>query len=291
VSIPIVAPYLPSYATRESYITPAEFLADATGVTVSSLVPGGTPAQNADALASKLLQASGAADSFCHQVLAATVEVESDMYRYQGGQICIPVRQTPIIQVNSISTGQPGFLVPMADMSAIQIDRKVVNVPILPAWSGSPVQPSWLDRRGRLQAVMTYVAGYANTVLAVASAAGATTLVLADTVGMVPGLGLTVGDPGAIEVVIILSIAGNTITCAATRFAHPAGAGLSALPPAVKSAVSIFATALIRNRGTDATVLHTMRATPDAKTQMLSPSSRSMILTAQDMLIPFVAVP
>lgn len=281
MTIPAVAPYLPTYATREAYVTQAEFKAAPTGVNVSQLVPQGSPAMQSNALDEVLLRASSMADSYCHQVLAATLETVSSNWLTRGASLVLVCPQSPVIQVNSILWGPTGAQAALTDLSGVDIDDKVVTVPLSQA-SGS----------NRLRATMQYVAGYANSILTVAATAGDNTITVDSALGVVATMGLRVNDPGQDEQITVLSVTGNVLQLAAPlRFGHSVGVNVSALPASVKQAVILYATSLIKVRGGDAVVLPSMRQQPSEKTMVITPSGKQERVTAEMLLMPFVAVP
>jgi hypothetical protein len=267
VATPASALYVPTYASRSPYLTPAEYLASPTGVNVSQLVVGGTAQQNADALLQTISRASGLADDYCYQILAATLDTQVGRWRVTSeGTIKVPLAFTPAIQITNVSVGpQPNMMAALPDLSNVWIGRKVVEVPV---WGVNFPVPGLTTRSssGYLYTAVTYVNGYANTVITGATTAGATTLLVDSTLGVLPGMQMTIHEPGVSERINVLSVTGSTVTLAAPLVnAHTVGANVSALPESIKAAVVLLTSALIKTRGSEALVMSSMRGQP-AKT-------------------------
>lgn len=252
MSDPVIAPYVPSYVDQQPYVTAAEYRAAPNAVNTSTMTPGRTQAVNDDALDTILLNASSWADSICNQTLAATVEIQADLYRVYKGGIAIPLPFTPVIQVNGYSYGTPGSLVPPTSLAGVQIKSNVVTLPT------PQVGPVYVE--------LEYVAGFANALLTAASLAAAVTLTVTSTVGIFPGLRMRISDPGKDENVTVLSVAGNVVTLTAPLAnAHSIGVNLTALPGAVKQAVILLATALIKGRSMQSISMQSFQGTPTSK--------------------------
>lgn len=279
MATPIVAPYVPSYAANEPYVTPGEFIAAGTGVNVATLVVGGSTEQNTDALEAKILAASGMADSFCNQVLACTTEVLAGNFRITDSVLKVPVTQLPIVQVNGISVGSPQKMTELDTLEYVTFPYP--NVVAFPYAGGNG---------GRVDVVMNYIAGFANTRLAAAAALGATVLTVGNTLGIVPGLQMTIADSGKTERVIVIDTTATTVTLATpTRFQHAEGVSLSALPAAIKQAVILLTSVLIKTRGTQAVVLQSMSG--GTQTIMgVDPSATRELGEAKQLLTQFVRV-
>jgi hypothetical protein len=296
IPTPAVAPYVPNYATYTPYITPEEFLQSATGVDSSQLVPKGTTAQNNAALATVIARASNYADNLCNQVLAATVDVQVGEYRmFRDGTIRVPVDNTPLIEVNAVSVGYaPGALTALTDLSGLWITRKVVRIPVTgvnyPSLSGRLAATS-ID--GRLFAQVSYVNGWANTTLASAVAAGATSITVASALGIFPGLTLPIYDADNTESVTVAPsyVQGSTTVplVAALAHNHASGSAVSALPPAVKKAVVDLTSWMIKTRGASAMVISSINGGP-SKQQNTAGDSEEDYQNAVDALEIFKRV-
>ena len=295
---PVTAPYAPSYARYTPYITPAEYLAEPTGVDVSQLIPGVSSAAAQTAVLTRVIaRASSWADQYCRKILAATSDVQSGQYRvFTDGTIRVPVDNTPLIQVTNVDLGfVAGQLLPLPDLSGCRLDLKVVTIPTAAmmqpaAWPvlASPV------RYGYLYADVTYVNGYAHAQTAAPSAAGALVIQVTGTgLGIMPGLPLTIYDGASNganteQVTVDTSyVFGSPFVplAAPTLYAHGAGCSASALPGFVREAVICMTSALIKTRGSDAYV---MRPGPRQQMQVaeMMPGAGEDIDIAMELLEP-----
>jgi hypothetical protein len=287
---PAVALYVPAYASRSAYITPAEYTASPTGVNVSQLVVGGDQTDNANALSLTIARASSLADSYCYQVLAATTDVQAGRWKVtREGTLKVPLAFTPVVAVTNVSVGwSPSQMTSLTDLSDVWVGRKVAEIPV---WGVQfPAQLPTSRRAasgGLLYGAVSYINGYANTTLTSPATAGATTIVVDSPLGLYPGIPLTVHDPSAKEPIVVASVAGNTVTLAAPLVsAHVAGTNVSALPESIKQAVVLLTSALIKTRGSDALVMGSMRSQPN-KVSKTEDGGLEEIDLAVDMLEPF----
>jgi len=250
---PVIAPYVPSYVDQQPYVTPAEYKAAPNAVNTSTITPGRTQPVNDDALRTILLNASSWADTLCNQTLAATTEIKGGVYRVYHGAIRIPVPFQPVVQVNGYQYGQPSTLVPADSLANVQIDGNVVILPT--------------PQLGPLYVELEYVAGFANTLLTADAAAADTTLAVTSTIGIFPGLRMRLCDPGKDENVVVLTVDSDTsVTLSAPLVAdHSVGVNLTALPGAVKQAVILLATALIKGRSVSSVQMQGYQGTPTSK--------------------------
>lgn len=263
----VTAPYAGTYAGTVRYVTVEEFLSEPTGVDLSQLVPGRGPTDQRAAAGRLLDRASGIADNFCNQHLAASLEVESGQYRVRrDGRVAVPCAQTPIVQVTGIEAGwSPTTMTDLTDLSGTWIDRKVVEFP----WTvRDPYLP--VAGPGRLYVVLTYVAGYCCTTLAAPATPAATSITVRSGLGIFPGMSLLIPDGASTETV---TVAAGHIPGAATvplaaglANAHAAGAGVDALPGSIKQAVLQIASGLVRTRANDGLVMAALRDSPGRQT-------------------------
>ncbi len=290
MSTPVVAPWVPTYATYTSYVTVADFLAEPTGVDTSQLIPDGTYDANKAALARVIARASSQADNICRQVLAATVDVQTGVYRIQSdGTIGIPVPYTPLIQVNAVRVGySPANLTVVPDLSAVWFEQKVAWVPVGAALSMSRGVARFVPG-GRVYAQMTYVNGHANTLTAAPVSASAPSLTVANPLGVFPGLPMTVYDSASTEPIVVdasYTLGSATVPLASPlRFAHGEGVSVSALPPFVRDAVFLLTASLIKTRGAEAVVMGAIRDEP-ARTQQTTPGGTTEYNDAVALLQP-----
>lgn len=279
---PAVAPYVPTYASTEPYVTKAEFNAYPTGINASQLVPGGNAQLNSDTLDQILLNASGMADGICQQTLACTLEVQTGLYRVQKGRLLIPSSQVPLVQVNAVSAGSSSNQQPLQSFDGATFPSpNIFSVP----YAG------WTDG-GEVAATMTYIAGYPNTLLAAAAAQGASTILVNDTLGMQVGLQLRIADPGKTENITITAIDPLTGTLTLAKplaAAHDLGTSCSALPAAIKQAVILLACVLIKIRATQAIVLQSIAGNLNQR-DIADPTAGQAYKQAELLLNPFVRV-
>ena len=254
---PIFAPYSQTYSQREPYITAAEYAAAPTGINLSTLQPGATSLQLADALQSAIARGSAWVDQICHQILAATLEVVTGQYRVQDGMVMVIMKQSPVIAVYSMALGLSVLsMKPLIVDPGIDIGSKIVRIPL----------PGTLYGNNPVRASVSYVAGFANCLLTSAVTAGVGHLPLDGVLGITPGMTLTISDPGFTEIVTVLSVGTTSIDLAAiTQFAHAKGVNVSALPAEVKQAAILLTTATIKTRASEAIVLQSSRSTPTVK--------------------------
>jgi hypothetical protein len=296
---PAVAPYVPTYASESPYITAAEYLAEPTGVDTSKLVPSGSVQDNTAALTRMCAHGSSWVDSICHQILAATTDVQAGIYRMRSdGTVWVPVAYSPIIAVTDVKWGwQPGAanLTDMPDLSTLWIDRKVVQVPLLSATPGGPQVP--LAASGfypdRVYVQLTYINGYANTTLTAAPAQGATSLTVASPLGIAAGLPMAIYDGAAAENVTISPAyvfgAAPIPLASGLTYAHLVGASLSALPPQVKQATVSLTSALIKTRGAQALVMPSISSRP-SKRELIASGGLADVEVATSLLGDFIRV-
>lgn len=295
MTVPAVAPWVPTYATYASYVTVEDFLAEPTGVDTTQLVPGGDVATNKAALARVIARASSQADTICLQVLGATVDVTAGVFRvHRGGWIGIPAPYTPLIQVNSVLVGSgPASLSPVPDLSGVRFEQKVAWVP-LGGVASSPAGGLCVPGRpGWVYAQMAYVNGHANTLTSSSSLAGVSSLPVANPLGIFPGLPMTVYDSASTEPVTVASsyVLGSSAVplTAPTSFAHAAGVSVSALPPFVRDAVFLLTASLIKVRGAEAFTMDAVLEQP-GRTQQIDPGGTTEFNDAKALLAPLVRV-
>jgi hypothetical protein len=137
---------------------------------------------------------------------------------------------------------------------------------------------------------MTYVNGYANTLLTANSSAGATSLTVSDRTGFLPGQQFQIYDGTATELLKVSASfvpttgAGAVTLDAACVNAHTAGISVSALPPAIKQAAIHVTSSILKGRGTSAIVMGQL--TPSQMYDQ-NPSQVMDINAAKAILEPF----
>ena len=271
----VVAPYVPSYASRTPYLTVAEWQAAPTAVDMTDLVPGGTEQQQTQALVDCIARASSWIDDECQQILAATVDTAAGRFRIDRYGMCrIPLPFKPVLEVQSITAGMTvNTLTAVSDLSTVEFGQHGTIAVPLPAFC--------VGDRPYVQ--VSYVNGWPNTTTTASTAVGASTLAAASTVGIYPGTALTVYDGSSTEQITASAVTATTITLTAPlAYAHTAGTSVSALPPKVKQACILLTCALIQTRGNDAIVLDTIEE--PHKVQSKDEATTETVMLALDLL-------
>lgn len=269
-----------TYATKQIYVTPAEFKAAGTGVDVSQLIPGdNNQAHQMQALVMHLQRASAYADGFCQKVLAATVDTQYKadarvlVDPWLGPLVKIPLDYTPIVAVSAVSAGwTPSGMTTLTDLSNVSIRKKTVHIPIMPG-TGTAMQgpPMYAGSGGSAHVSVQYVNGWANTTIGAPANAGATSVTVASTLGIMPGQALTLWNTNNAEQVTVSPawVPSNTGVNVAVPLAAPligtyaAGDTASAMPQEIKIAVILIAKSLIKTRGSESITLPAVTSQPD----------------------------
>lgn len=267
----VPAPNVTTYATRSLYVTPAEFKAAPTGMDVSQLVPGGTPAQQAAALVMQLQRASGVADKICRKVLGATLDTQAGNYVVRndpdlGAVIRVPLDYTPIVAVAGASIGStPSNLSTVTDLSNVWIGKKAV---VIPLGTNSPF--GWRSS-GRRFATVQYVNGWVNTTLYSGAKPGDVSVTVTSTLGVMPGQQLNLVNTNNSEIVTVSPsyIPSNTATNVPVPLVSPvvgtyaAGDTVTNMPQEIKQAVILIAKSLIKTRGSESIVIASTTSQPE----------------------------
>ena len=287
------APYVPTYASSEPYITVEEFLAAPTGTDLTQLVPGGDPQTNRDALWGVIQRASSEADLVTRQVLAATIDVQTsppDGWRAQlrGSRVVLEVATafTPIVNVQSVTIADdtnPTQVTPLPDLSGIRLGRKIVTIPVN-ARMGT-----------RFWGEVTYTNGWFNSALNMDADAGDAVITPADVLGLYSGLQFQVYDTmfSLSEVCQVAAsyVPGSPVVplTAPLRASHAAGTACSSLPAAVRQAVISLTSSLIKRRGGEAIMLSSMNDQP-MRVEQGEPGMTADEQLARRLLQPFMRV-
>lgn len=280
---PAIAPYVSTYATYTPYITTTEFENANTGVDISQLVPGGAVDQQRAALVDLLARASSEADRICRKPLAATEDVQSGEYRiFPDSTIRVPVDYKPIVAVTQVLVAcrADGYTA-LPSLAGLFIGPKVVRVPVRRGFGARSLfspNPAAYASPDRMFAQVTYVNGWAHTVLGADVAAAASSITPASTVGLIPGLPFTIKDGASTENAVVDAsyVYGSpTVPLAAPlQYAHTEGTTVSALPPFVKNAVIDLAKALRKASGSKGIVMGSIngqKVSGPPKTQKTDP--------------------
>lgn len=241
------------------YLTVKEFKDAPTSIDIDNLVFDSQDPDDQDAeLANVIARASSWIDTFCNQVIGATVESEQQRSRYSGdGSIRFHPRYSPVVALLSLQYGYPPSLMTLPDCSVAWIEDQEVIVPnaTLGTWtSQGPLQFGAMSSGNRNEVFLkySYVNGYANTVI-VTAVAGATTLTVEDGKGILAGQMLKIYDGQYTENVTVADtyVFGSTTVPIAYPlvYSHIATTPISALPPAIKEAAILVTTAFLKTRG------------------------------------------
>lgn len=241
------------------YLTVEEFKDAPTAIDIDNLVFNSQDPDDQDAeLANTIARASSWIDTFCNQVIGATIESEQQRSRYsQDGSIRFHPRYSPVVALLSMEYGYPPSLMSLPDCSVAWVEDQEIIVPnaTLGTWtSQGPLQFGAMSSGGRNEVFLkySYVNGYANSVI-VTAVAGASTLTVEDGTGILAGQMLKIYDGQYTENVTVAStyVFGST-TVPITRplvYSHNATVSISALPPAIKQACILVTTAFLKTRG------------------------------------------
>lgn len=246
------------------YVTANEFKQAPTGIDASTLDQTniGNQASQDAALLNILRRASAWVDTIVQQPLEASVDTEIKSVRMgRDGLVNVHVDQSPIISLQSVQFRyHPRDPYQTVDMSSIEIregwftiydlfyntslgqDLASLSYYDMPLYNRQELLP--------ISVKYTYLNGWANTTLAVAAAANATSITVVDSSGVVVGQRLTIYDGQYQETVVVQAVNANVITLTkGLVFTHAIGVGVSAIPDAVKQATIMLASSLIKDRG------------------------------------------
>lgn len=222
------------------YLTLLELKQSPIYTQLRKLVPGSSDAERDAELGRIILRVSAAVNAECNQNLAATVDNEIGTVRISDdGSLRLHARSTPVIEVLSVSVGPDAYsLKPLPDLSHVVLDPWRITIP--GGGFGNNLFTGY--RPGtRLWAQWSYVNGFPVTSLASTSAAGDSSIVVADATGIVPNQTLlTIEDGRLLERVAPSAVSGNTLTVSPLMYAHQSGTGLSGLPDDIKEAILIL---------------------------------------------------
>jgi hypothetical protein len=245
------------------YLTLDEYKSAPTAIDLDNLVFNSQDPDVQDAeLRNVIARASSWVDTFCNQVIGATIETEQQRSRVStDGSIRLHPRFNPVVALTAFNYGYPTNMASLGDCSIAWIEDEEIIVPNVTignytsqgplsfgSYNGGPRNEIFLN--------YTYVAGYTNTLTATASTAGATSFTVTDGTGITAGQILTFYDGLNTEnVTVATTYTFGSTTVPTTRpmaFAHGIGVSVSALPPAVKEAAILITTAFLKVRGDSA---------------------------------------
>lgn len=242
------------------YLTTQEYRQAPTAIDIDNLVFNSTDPDVQDSeLANVIARASSWVDTYCNQVLGATIETETQRSRISpDGTIKFHPRYSPIIALTDFWYGNPSTnLYQAQDCSVAWIEQSQIIFPYANLsttfTSQGPIQFGFPSTSGMpVYLKYTYVNGYANTLIATAVATQSTLTVTHGT-GITAGDHLKIYDGMYSENVTVASnyVFGSTTVplTAPLIYSHSAGVSISALPPAIKEAAILATTAMLKVRG------------------------------------------
>lgn len=276
------------------YLTVDEYKQAPTSVDVDDLVGGGSMALNDVELGNVLARSSSWIDAHCGQVLAATEDTETLRGRAsRDGFLRIHPRFSPIIAVVDASFGSNPQAMQSLDVSTAWIEDASVVFPLVAANASflGPIQFSRIYQPLAEQFIhITYVNGYANSLVAASSLVGDMSLSVSDMVGFCPNQQFTLFDGVSSEVCRVASTfvpaAGPGVVTLASPllYDHAVGVSASALPPAVKQACIYMTNVILKSRGNAALTIQQINIGQYASTNSMLASDYG---AAVDLLKPF----
>lgn len=278
------------------YITIAEYKAAPTAIDYDNLVADSTDPLVQDAeLKNAIARGSSWMDTYCNQPLGANTVTEQQRARLRpDGFLAIHPRYNPVVAVTSLSYGiTPTQMVSFPDVSVGWVEDQEFVMPYTsanisyssqgPLQFGLPAIP-----RASVFCKYTYINGYANTTLAANASVGATSITVANPVGITAGLSMNIYNGANSERIVVAS---NYSFGSATvpletplAFAQTLGVGVSALPPAIKEAAILATTAMIKVRG-DYSL--TMQVSNQAGQATVNADGTGDLNLAKELLLPF----
>jgi hypothetical protein len=245
--------------SEQSYLTVQEYKNAPTSIDYDNLVVGGNATAQDAELKNVILRASSYMDEYLNQNVVANRATETQRVRLNNmGYIALHPNQSPIISLESFYYGgSPTNLVAVPDPSQCWFEEQQILIPLSQmATTYSSAGPlAFGPGIGGSQQIFTkytYVAGFANTTV-VSGTAGASTIVVADPIGIIPGEMLRISDGASSETVYVSSTytyGSATITLVSPLvYTHAAGAAIGNMPNAIKQACILITTAFIKIRG------------------------------------------
>jgi hypothetical protein len=274
------------------YVTPELLTSAPTGISWSTIPPGRgtTPAQQLAEQANICARATAQADTYCNQVLRATLDTEIQ----QGPDFRITIQngtgngrfilqRWPVLQIVSLAVSPNTFprsyvTVPA---TAYDIEHPVIgvygsNAPSAAGEGGQSIVFSgayinWALGRNGYVVKCQYVNGWPHTSLTQPTSAGAMVLNVDDCTGWaitsealgVTGATGTVFDSGNQEVVHVTGASATagpgTLTLAAPlQYGHGSGVMVSTLPQSAIWAVILFGSSMALTRGATSTTVQSI---------------------------------
>lgn len=285
------------------YVTTASFKAYPTFLDVMNLRPGDPSLSDQDdELFNILLKSSAWVDNYTEMgagdgTLAAHVRVENTRVRVaRDGRISYHPNHVPITALTALSTGvSPNSLTPVVDLTNLWLEdnRQIVGFP------GGQSAPTFgvlqfgnATTTTELYTQWTYVAGYANTLLAATANSGTSSIQVQDATGIVKGSVLRIWDPGNEEAITVAASysGGTTLPLAAAlknTHANTVPTGVSGLPADVHLATILYAAALLQRPDSDEEDTYpSTQVRPNARVGKTTDGS-GFVMEAQHLLEPY----
>lgn len=281
------------------YISLADYISAPTAMDTTSLVPGGTTAQNQQELANTIRRASGWANSLCYQILAATLDTQmaAHLLVHSDGNIFLPCDFWPVLELDTCKVGPtPSTLSDVTDTADIWLrGRKVLVVPAsgisatsTTFWYPGPLQPG-----ARAYAQWSYWNGWPHTQLASNIATSDTTITVQNTMPQaLAGRTMTIWDGTATETVTIGStFTGGTslplVGKPANAHTVPAAPGsimVSTFPDDMRAGVVHLTNAMIKSRGAEAMEMPTIPGGEPSREALIEGGGMEDLAIAVDLL-------
>ena len=278
------------------YLTLSEFKNAPTALDYGNLVVGGNQAAQDAELTNAITRASSYIDQYCNQIIGATTDVEQQRIRVKSdGTLRFHPKYFPLVALTNLSYGfYPNQLTAVTDPSQAWLEEQEVifpyaNMAYTQSSQGALGFGFATSDRAETFIKYTYINGYANSIIASNAAAGATSITVAEGLGIIAGEMLNIFDGASSERVIVgssYSFGSTTVPLTAPlAYAHLAGVSVSNLPAAIKEACILMTTAYLKIRG-DASM--TMAVTNTATSQIAGSSKVTQEINhVQDLLKPF----
>ena len=267
----VIASYVASENNGVPYVTTTEVLNSPTAASLdfTSLIPGGTNAQQTAALQDLIYRASAKADNYClgaMGTLCATSNVENGRYRPNRlGQFIIHPHYWPILEVDAFAYGSnPGnglqSITLTANNTSIERHQFIVTsnfgINTTVQFGSLNLVSGVIPGDYEQFCQWIYVNGFANTFVTSGAEAGDDGIEVQNLTGIYPGMTLTIWDGQYTEQIVVESAASNFITAVSPlAHNHSTGVNVSALPATVKQAVIHFVCAMVSERGAGGLVL------------------------------------
>jgi hypothetical protein len=241
------------------YLTIAEYKNAPTAIDIDNLVVGGNSGAQDAELANVILRASSFMNEYLNQNLNASTQIENQRTRMNSqGYLIIHPNNNPIISLQSLSYGtDPNNLIALGDPSKSWFEEQQIIVPLSQlalTYSSQGALSFGVGAAPRQQMFVTYqyTSGYANNLIATATATQSTlTVQTAD--GIVAGMTLRISDGASSERVVVASTYtyGSTTVplTAALTYTHASGVTIGNLPSTIKQACILITTAFLKMRG------------------------------------------